>query len=264
MKRLNKKQNSLSPLKPKDTSWGKVANWYDDYLENNSDTYQEQVIAPNLLRIVSPKKGDHLLDIACGQGFFTRKFADAGAEAVGTDISKELINQARTRSPKIQFHVAPADKLSFAEDNSFDVVTIVFAIQNIQNIQDVFAEVRRILSPKGRMVLVMNHPAFRIPKRSSWGWAEKEMVQFRRIDGYLSGSTNLILMHPGKTSSESTISYHRSLQDFFKALNKGGFAVSRLEEWISHKKSGKGPKQKAEDIARKEIPLFLMIEAKKS
>jgi len=254
---------TMNNSQPKDTSWDKVAGWYDDYLENNSDTYQEQVIAPNILRIVSPKKGVRILDVACGQGFFTRKFADAGAKTVGADISEELINQAKARSPKIEFHIAPANKLSFAENNSFDVVTIVLAIQNIQNIQDVFNEIHRILSLNGKLILVMNHPAFRIPKRSSWGWEEKEGLQFRRIDGYLSGSTEKILMHPGKNKS-STISYHRSLQDFFKALNKSGFAVLRLEEWISHKKSGKGTRQKAEDIARKEIPLFLMIEAKKS
>lgn len=247
----------------KTTSWGKIADWYDDYLENTKDTYQEQVIAPNILRVVSPKKGDRVLDVACGQGFFTRKLWDTGAQVVGADISKELINQAKVRSPKIPFHVAPADKLSFAKDDSFDAAIIVLAIQNIQNIQDAFAEVGRVLVPNGRLVLVINHPAFRVPKRSSWGWDEKEKRQFRRVDGYLSGSTVPIVMHPGEKKSESTISYHRSLQDFFKVINKNGFAVSKLEEWISHKKSGKGPRQKAEDIARKEIPLFLMIEAKK-
>jgi hypothetical protein len=53
------------------------------------------------------------------------------------------------------------------------------------------------------------------------------------------------------------------MQDFFKALSKAGFAVTKLEEWISHKKSEKGPKQAAEDTARKEIPLFLMLEVRK-
>ncbi len=40
-------------------------------------------------------------------------------------------------------------------------------------------------------------------------------------------------------------------------LAKHGFAVTRLEEWISNKKSQKGPRVTAEDKARKEIPLFL-------
>jgi len=244
------------------TSWSAVADWYDTYLEVTPDSYQAMVIAPNLLRVLALKKGEQVIDIACGQGYFTRLFAEAGAVATGADISKELIAAAKKRSPKIDFDVAPAHQLSFAKDASFDAATIVLAIQNIENIADVFAEVKRVLKPGGQFVLVMNHPAFRIPKRTSWGWDESKKTQYRRVDGYLSAAAIPIDMHPGATKGAQTLSYHRSLQDFFKALTKSGFAVTRLEEWISHKKSEKGPKQKAEDIARKEIPLFLMLEVK--
>ena len=39
------------------TSWGPVAKWYDEYL-GQEDTYQAQVILPNLLRLLSIKKGE--------------------------------------------------------------------------------------------------------------------------------------------------------------------------------------------------------------
>lgn len=250
------------PKNPKSTSWGSVADWYDDYLENAEDNYQSAVIAPNILRVLALKQGDRVIDIACGQGFFTRLFAENGAEAVGADISAELIEAAKERSPQIEFRVAPADDLSFAEDHSFDAATIVLAIQNIENLPGTCSEARRALKQNGKLVLIMNHPAFRIPKRSSWGWDEAEKIQYRRMDGYLSASSEAIEMHPGQAGSAKTLSYHRSLQDFFKALSKAGFAVTRLEEWISHKKSEKGPRQAAEDTARKEFPLFLMIEAR--
>ncbi len=109
----------------------------------------------------------------------------------------------------------------------------------------------------------MNHPAFRVPKRSDWDFDETDQTQYRRIGKYLSAFETKIDMHPGKRGNIQTISYHRSLQDYAKALAKEGFAISKLEEWISHKKSERGLRQKAEDIARKEIPLFLMLEAKK-
>ena len=140
---------------------------------------------------------------------------------------------------------------------------IVLAIQNIKELSDVLKEVYRILKPSGRLIMVLNHPTFRIPKRSGWGFDDKEGKQYRRIDGYLSESKNSIVMHPGQKESEETISYHRPLQDFFKAFSKSNFAVTRLEEWISHKKSESGPRQKAEDLARKEIPIFMMIEVRK-
>ncbi len=97
------------------TSWGGVSEWYDDYLENGEDTYQRQVILPNLLRLLAIKQGDRVLDVACGQGFFTRAFAAAGARAAGADISPALIERAKELSSKeIAFHVAPAHDLAFA------------------------------------------------------------------------------------------------------------------------------------------------------
>jgi ubiquinone/menaquinone biosynthesis C-methylase UbiE len=248
---------------PAKTSWGVVADWYDEHLETSKDSYQEKVIAPNLLRILSLTKNMRVLDLACGQGFFTRKWSETGAQVTGADISPELIAQAKKHSPKITFHATPAHKLSFAKDGSFDVITIVLAIQNIENMEAVFTEAKRVLAPKGKMILVLNHPTFRIPKRSSWGWDEQAKMQFRRIDGYLSSKKIGIDMHPGKTGGEQTITYHRPLQEFVKTLSKTGFAVSKLEEWISHKKSQSGPRQSAEDTARKEIPLFMMIEVQK-
>ncbi len=250
-------------MKESKTSWGGVAEWYSEYLETTEDSYQKQVILPNLLRILDIKKGDRILDLACGQGFFARALSAAGAQVAGADISKALVEEAQKLSSKeIPFYVAPAHALAFAKDASFDAATIVLAIQNIENIGEVFAEARRVLVPQGRLVLVMMHPAFRIPKKTSWGWDDAG-VQYRRVDGYLSASKSELLVHPGRKTSEITISYHRSLQDFSKALAKAGFTITKLEEWISHKKSQKGPRQKAEDTARREIPLFLMLEARK-
>ncbi|MFY9461831.1 MAG: class I SAM-dependent methyltransferase [Candidatus Sungiibacteriota bacterium] len=250
--------------KHKSTSWGGVAGWYDDYLERNEDSYQRQVILPNLLRVLGIRRGTRVFDIACGQGFFTREFARLGARAIGADISKELIEYARAHSPReIVFYVSPAHQLSFAPAGEFDIVTIVLAVQNIQNISEVFAEAARVLRPAGRLVLVLNHPVLRVPKNSSWGWDARTNTQYRRIDRYLSAERVGIVMHPGKKNSEQTVTYHRSLQDIFRALLKNGFAVAKLEEWISHRKSQRGPRQKNEDVARKEFPLFLMLEARK-
>lgn len=250
--------------KPASTSWGKVASWYDELLEGNEDTYQAQVILPNLLRVLSLKKGEKILDLACGQGYFSREFARAGATVVGADIAPELITYAKehTKEKNVSYVVSSADNLSFAKEKEFDLVVCVLALQNIENLAGTCAEVRRVLKPGGRFILVVNHPAFRVLKRSSWGWDEGTKQQYRRVDGYLSGAKVAIEMQPGKTRSKKTISYHRSLQDFFKALTKPGLCVSRLEEWISHKDSQKGPRQVAENRARTEIPLFLMLECR--
>lgn len=243
------------------TSWGNVAKWYGEHVEGD-DTYHAQVLAPNLVRIVGPQKGLTVLDIGCGEGYFSRLFAQAGATVEAADVSPELIAKAKEKSGGIAYHVAPAEQLSFAKNSSYDVVTAVLTLQNMEKIEPVFKEVARAVKPNGRFVCVLNHPAFRIPKKSSWGWDEKESVQYRRIDKYLSAHKEKIDMTPSRRAGkEYTYSFHRSLQDYSKALFSAGFAITRFEEWVSHRKSGAGPRQKAEDTARKEFPLFLMIEA---
>lgn len=251
--------------KPKETSWGGVAEWYDEHLEDSDDSYQKNVVMPNLVRIVDPKQGMTILDVACGQGYFSRAFAEKGAKVVASDISSELVELAKkNESRNIEYHVAPADKLSYATDSSADVAVIILALQNIENLAGTIQECARALKSGGRFVFVLNHPAFRIPENSSWQWDEEKNLQYRRVDAYMSDTQKEIDMTPGKKSTSDkkfTVSFHRPLQVYFKTLNKSGLAVTRLEEWISHRKSQKGPRAEEEDRIRKEIPLFLCIEA---
>jgi hypothetical protein len=80
----------------------------------------------------------------------------------------------------------------------------------------------------------------------------------------MSESSEKIDMTPGSASSVYTVSFHRPLQYFFKAFAKNGLSVTRLEEWISNRKSEKGPHQMAEDISRKEFPLFISLTLEKN
>lgn len=248
----------------KDTSWEGVAGWYDKHLEGDSDTYQAQVILPNLTRLLSLSGKETVLDLACGQGFFARALAKDTKQMVGADLSPSLIAIAKEHTEvAVSYHISNAMNLRFAKDASFDIVYCVLALQNIERIAETLKEVRRVLKPDGRFIFVLNHPAFRIPKHSSWGFDEKTGVQYRRVDSYLSATKEKIDMTPSKkTNKEFTVSFHRSLQEYMKLLRASGFAITRLEEWISHRKSEKGPRAKAEDISRKEFPLFLAIEVK--
>lgn len=237
-----------------------MAAWYGQYLEDE-DSYQSQVILPQLLRILEIKAGETILDLACGTGFFSEVFHAEGARVIGIDIAPELIALAQQHASKdISFSIAPAHKLGVVKDGIVDKTVIVLAIQNIKEIKEMLDECKRVLKPGGSIVIVMNHPAYRVPGGSSWGWDEKTDQQYRRVDQYLSEKTVEIAMHPGKDPHQKTVSFHRSLQYYTKLARNAGFAMTRLEEWISHKTSETGPRQKAEDRVRKEISLFLMLE----
>ena len=252
-------------MNKKNTSWGGVADWYQNLLKEEG-TYQKDVILPNLMRLLDIKKGEVILDLACGPGFFSNEFYKKGAKVIGVDIARHLIEFAnKSLNPKdkagIQFRVASADDLSFIPGRSIDKIVLILAIQNIENVHRVFGECARVLKPAGKLFLVMNHPAFRNPKESSWGWDEQNKVQYRRADRYLSESKVKIQMHPGDQANEYTLSFHRPLQFYFKTLNKNNFSVRRLEEWVSNRKSEPGPRAAAENRARSEFPLFLFLEA---
>ncbi|MES2314410.1 MAG: class I SAM-dependent methyltransferase [Patescibacteria group bacterium] len=269
--KFNKAQGiPMAPAKPDaDTSWGNVAEWYDGMLEQSADSYQKKVLMPNLVRIIAPKKGATILESACGQGYFARAFASHGATVTGADISNELVELARKHKDNkkdVIYHTAPADQLTFAKDASYDVVVIVLALQNIENLAATFSECSRVLKTGGRIVFVLNHPAFRIPGRSSWQWDEKTNAQYRRLDGYMSDTKNKIDMTPGTEKGfmkKFTYSFHRPLQTYVKTLSKAGFAVTRLEEWISHKESQPGLRADEENRMRKEMPMFACFEAVK-
>lgn len=252
------------------TSWGNVAGWYDKVV-NDEDSYQGKVILPNILRLMAPKKGQRLLDLACGQGFFSHALAAEGAHVTGVDIAPELIDIARTHASHNQeFYVSSADNLRVFKDKTFDSAVCVLAIQNIEKMNLTFAEVSRVLKPGGRFIVVLNHPAFRIPGKSGWGFDERAPgggAQYRRIDEYMSESRAAIEMHPGHFAghkkADLTYSFHRPIQNYSKSLANAGLAIARIEEWMSHKQSEKGPRKAAEDRARKEIPLFMCLECVK-
>ena len=267
-------------MKSENTSWGGVASWYDEYL-NDGDTYQAKVIWPNLKRILAigsdgksdPKKM-HLLDLACGQGYFSFLSAQEGADVIGLDIAPELIKVAKARAEKSaqggpRFDVAPSHKLGAVSDQSKDIVTCVLALQNIKELDETIAECARVLKKKGRFVFVLNHPSFRVPQYSDWHFDTKKMIQARTVWKYMQETTIAIDMNPGLGASKGkgdaaknmTYSFHRPLQLFIKLLAKHGFYIRRLEEWCSHKKTEAGPRKEAEDRARKEIPMFMCIEA---
>jgi ubiquinone/menaquinone biosynthesis C-methylase UbiE len=252
-------------MKQNKTSWGGVADWYDSHLAN--DTYHEKVIMPRLFRMIGNVERKDILDLACGQGHVSRVLAKGGARVTGADISSELTTLAKLESDKeklsIQYVTTPSHKLHMFKDNSFDIIICVLAIQNIEKVSETFQECSRVLRKGGRLFIVMNHPSFRIPQGTSWGYDEVNAVQFRRVDQYLGEAKIKIDMNPGKkTGKQFTISFHRPLQFYSKLLGKNNFAITRIEEWESHKKSERGPRQRAEDISRKEIPLFMCIEAK--
>lgn len=242
------------------TDWGQVADWYDALVGESGSEYHRQVVLPGVMRLLDLRPGRKMIDIACGQGVLCRLAQHAGAEVMGVDAAGELIEAARRRGPaSIRYQVVDARELSGVPADTFDVAACVLAIQNIHPIQGVFSAVSRVLKDRGRLVLVMMHPCFRGPKETGWGWDEAQKVQYRRVDRYLVPRKSPIVTHPGKSPGEYTWSFHRPIESYVKSMRNAGLMVDAMEEWPGHKVSTSGPRAAAENLARKEIPMFLAI-----
>lgn len=180
----------------------------------------------------------------------------------GLDTSKGLIAQARAR--------ATSDNSTFIHGDvtkpfpkglgRFTHATCVLALQNVAEGEKVLQHVALHLVESGIFVCVLNHPAFRIPRHSSWEIDEAQNRQVRRVQGYLSPLSIPIQAHPGKAKSEVLWSYHHPLATYFQWLYRAGFVVEQLEEWTSDKLST-GKHAVREDRARREFPLFLALRA---
>jgi ubiquinone/menaquinone biosynthesis C-methylase UbiE len=258
---------AATAVAPDETHWGPQADWYDQLVGDAGSEYHQKVVIPGVLRLLKPTLGSRVLDVGCGQGVLCRVLQKEGAKTVGVDAAKPLIDIARQRDPDGAYLVGDAKELpSIAglEAGSFDSVTSMLAIQNIDPLLAVFKGMSWALKPGGRLVLVMMHPSFRGPKATSWGWCTKTAVQYRRVDRYLVPRKEQIISHPGLNDGKYTWSFHRPLHSYVRAMAQSGLLIDGMEEWQSHKVSAPGGRAKAENIARNEVPLFMAIRAVKS
>lgn len=280
------------------SSWEHVADWYDDLLEERGSDHHENVILPNTLRLLAPREGEKVLDVACGQGILCRKLASLGVQSIGVDAAPTLIAAAQRLATKqagsaeMRFRVGDARALESLELKNLDAATCIMALMNINPLEPVMSGISSSLRSGGRVVVVVLHPAFRSPRQTSWGFDEptlgahfvkgkgrdkredrpahavpNKFRQYRRVDGYLSPGVQDIVMNPGARAKGKdpivTHTFHRPIQAYVSACAKAGLLVSALEEWPSVRTSEPGPKAAEENRIRREIPMFLAIRAVK-
>jgi ubiquinone/menaquinone biosynthesis C-methylase UbiE len=278
-------------------SWSHVASWYDSLVGNKGQYFHQHVIFPKLLEMLELSPKMMVLDLACGQGAFSRELAKRGANVIGVDASASLIVKAQDYSrgmvPKVagvvqsvggpnrkRFHkerknvallhtespisylVDDARSLHKLDGKTFDRVVSILAMQNIDPIDPVFSRVSFLLNPKGTFSIVILHPMFRSPRITGWGEDTGRKLQFRRVDRYMSAMKIPIDMHPGKQQRQLTWTYHRPLQTYIESGKKAGLVVTAIEEWVSDKQS-EGRNAKQENLARAEIPMFMAIQFSK-
>ena len=239
-----------------------MAKWYTGIVGEGGHYFHEHVIFPRLKTLLDPKPGESVLDVGCGQGVYASTLTH-DVEYIGIDLSKELIDEAKKiKHGKHNYYVADATQGLPVPAGSFDHAVSILALQNMRDGAAAISNISTTLKNSGDLVIVMNHPSFRIPRQSSWGIDEKNKLEYRRVNRYLTPLEIPINAHPGLKDSPMTWTYHAPLEYYVKALQTAGLAITDLEEWASDKKSV-GKAAKGENRARSEFPLFLAIRAVK-
>lgn len=105
--------------------------------------------------------GRAALDFGCGTGRSTRFLERLGFDAVGVDISEEMVRRARERDPEGDYRRVDDGSLEVVPSQSFDFALAAFTFDNIPTEARktaLFAELRRVLRPDGRIVILVSAP----------------------------------------------------------------------------------------------------------
>jgi protein arginine kinase len=118
-----------------------------------------------LLGLIGDPTGLRVLDLACGEGFYTRLLRQRGAARVlGVDLSARMIELAREQESAhglgVQYQVADARAVEL--EGECDLVVAAYLLnyaRDAAELQEMYEAIARYLTPGGRFVTVNTNPA---------------------------------------------------------------------------------------------------------
>lgn len=245
-------------------AWDSLADAYDAVAGTDADYYRTKVIGPGLLKAAGRVEGLRVLDIGCGQGYFSRLLAEAGAHVVGVDISERQIAHARRREAErplgIEYHTLDAVGIEKGwPQSTFDLVVSCIALQDMPDPLHVIHGSKRVLTERGRAVLLVEHPlnatAYREWERDAGG---RKIAL--RIDRYFDTGPRQVawtVHHEGASRTFQFPSWSRTLEEWSSTFTRAGFLIARLYE----------PRPSEEQVVRvpdlddcRRIPYFLIFD----
>lgn len=111
--------------------------------------------------ILAHIQGRKAIDFGCGAGRSTRFLKKIGFDAVGVDISRDMINIAQSMDLQGDYRLIEDGDLGPFGDNSRDLVLAVFTFDNIPTGArkvKILKEIRRVLTSEGRLVMLVSSP----------------------------------------------------------------------------------------------------------
>lgn len=202
--------------------------------------YHRHCQDPVIFRTLGDIRRKSLLDVACGNGFYTRRFRrECGADPViGVDLSPELIRQAEAEEEREPFGIKyrVGDVTTLELEHRFDLVTAIHLLHYLQSAEEIAAALQRIhslLHSKGRFVTMIANPEFDLDKHDPDDSRRKFAYYFSDAQP---GNGGILRFHPGgfEKERELTFDLRRWERGFLDEIASGiGFASSWHEPFIS-------------------------------
>jgi 2-polyprenyl-3-methyl-5-hydroxy-6-metoxy-1,4-benzoquinol methylase len=267
------------PSRRKPTAeWDKMASWWHAEASDHGVYHQYTDIDPVVKELLGSVKGRKVIEIGCGNGYFSRALAKCGAKVTALDASSKMIAIASAEEKKrplgIVYLVRDAAQLQEIKSRSFDLAMANMVFMDVFNIKAAIKEIGRVLKPGGRLVFSILHPAFMFD--GAWGNIKGKDRYGRIVWRYLHPYIDINHWDGRRLNTKG---YVRPLEFYMHALRAAGFAVTDFREIATKKPLHKVPAGKGNALrasryssaaekkeklrSRKEIPYFLVMEAEK-
>jgi 2-polyprenyl-3-methyl-5-hydroxy-6-metoxy-1,4-benzoquinol methylase len=221
-------------------TWDRKASFWDARM-GDGNVFQTTLVAPASERLLQVQPGQHIVEIACGNGVFSRRLADLGASVLATDFSSRFLELARTRErdrPRpVDYRLVDAtDEVALVAlgEGHFDAAVCNMGLMDMVTIDPLMRAVRRLLKPAGRFVFSVLHPTFNIggetvlavEMRDEGGQMTRHASV--KISRYLHVPTLLGAGMPDEP--EPHLYFHRPLGTLLGAAFSAGLVLDGLEE----------------------------------
>jgi ubiquinone/menaquinone biosynthesis C-methylase UbiE len=222
-------------------AWEKKAAFWDEKM-GEGNAFQRVLIGPATERLLQVRPGETVLDVACGNGVFSRRLAELGARVVAVDFSEKFIELARARTEKagygevVEYLVADAtseEQMLVLGEGRFDAAVCNMALMDMPAIDPLMLVLRRLLKPGGRFVFSVQHPAFN--SNAIRLTLEEEDREGAMVETYAIKVTDYLNVPPGMGGGMPGEPvphpyFHRPLSELFGACFGAGFVVDGVEE----------------------------------
>ena len=221
-------------------AWEALADWWND-TTGEADTFHRKLVIPATDRLLALRPGERVLDVACGNGGYSRHLAGQGAEVVAFDASPRFVELAKQRtteqSDRISYlHIDGTDRAAMLAlgERAYDAAVCKMALMDMAATHPLVSTLAELLKPGGRFVFSVLHPAFNSTGTSLC--AEEatteggELIVHRavKVMRYLEPESRKGIGIPGQPHPHHY--FHRPLSVLLNTCFEAGFVLDGIEE----------------------------------